>query len=369
MELKPHNASAPKTIEEGLTNEWYAAPLPRKELKAFFKRRDWPGIKHFGLYFLVLTATGLSAFFLLKAGLWWAFVPMFLIYSMIFAFSEAAWHETTHGTAFRTRWMNKAVNFIASVMGHRDMVYSTWSHAVHHSYTNHKGTDPELQAPRPPNFFIILWNFTRMQGSIVQLWLMARHAAGNVTPAARRIVPQSEWKKLVWGARGFLAIYLGLIIWSVAVQSWLPILFLFAPRFFGAWLLESVVTMQHPGLAEDVWDHRLNTRTVLIPKWVQFLYFNMNYHIEHHMFPLVPFHALEGLHDKVRDHYPKTYQGYWSVYRDLLPTLVKQVKDPDLYIHHELPPEGGWGEQSPRDPKIVTSQTGAPSTPRVAPAE
>lgn len=348
MKLAPHKENRPATIEEGLTNEWYAAPIPRKELKQFAKRTDLPGIIHFGSYFALLVGTGVLAWLLM--GTWWLFVPVYLIYSMIFAFSEAAWHETVHGTAFRTRWLNRAVNWITSFMGHRDVVFSTWSHAIHHSYTSHKETDPEIQAPRPPNLLVILWNFTRMQGSILQLWMMVRHAFGNITPLARRIVPEAEWGKLVWNARLFLALYLALVAWSAAMQSWLPILFLFAPRFFGAWLLESVVTMQHPGLAEDVWDHRLNTRTVLIPKWVQFLYFNMNYHIEHHMYPLVPFHALKDLHERVKDHYPRTYQGYWSVYRDLIPTLIRQVKDPEYFIHQEVPPEGGWGDQEPAPP-------------------
>ena len=192
-----------------------------------------------------------------------------------------------------------------------------------------------------------------------------QHALGVVTPLARGIVPQSDWKKLIWQARLLLALYVALIAWCLITQSWLPILSLFLPRFFGARLLESVVTMQHPGLAEDVWDHRLNTRTVIIPKWVQFLYFNMNYNIEHHMYPLAPFHALEQLHDRVKDHYPKTYQGYWPVYRDLIPTLIRQIRELDHHIHQEVPPEGGWSGQKPLAP-----WAGPAASPRqTAPAE
>jgi Na+-transporting NADH:ubiquinone oxidoreductase subunit F len=41
-----------------------------------------------------------------------------------------------------------------------------------------------------------------------------------------------------------------------------------------------------------VLDHRLNCRTVYMNPIHRFLYWNMNYHVEHHMFPLVPYHAL-----------------------------------------------------------------------------
>ena len=40
---------------------------------------------------------------------------------------------------------------------------------------------------------------------------------------------------------------------------------------------------QHAGLGEDVLDHRLNTRTVKMNVVNGFLYWNMNYHVEHHM--------------------------------------------------------------------------------------
>jgi fatty acid desaturase len=73
----------------------------------------------------------------------------------------------------------------------------------------------------------------------------------------------------------------------------------------------------------------------------------MNYHIEHHMYPMVPFQALERLHERVKDYYPLTYQGAWSVYRDLVPTLIRQVKDPEYFIHQEVPPEGGWAGKEP----------------------
>ena len=136
MDLAPHRETPPTTIEEGLPNEWYAAPIARKEIKEFARRSDMPGILHFGGYFVILAATVLLASS--QIGTWYIFWPLYPIYSMIFAFSEAAWHETVHGTAFRSRRLNRTVNFIASFMGHRDVVFSTWSHAIHHSCTASK---------------------------------------------------------------------------------------------------------------------------------------------------------------------------------------------------------------------------------------
>ena len=60
---------------------------------------------------------------------------------------------------------------------------------------------------------------------------------------------------------------------------------------------------QHAGLAEDVLDHRLNSRTVYMNPVFRFLYWNMNYHVEHHMFPMVPYHALPALHAEMKADY------------------------------------------------------------------
>ena len=60
------------------------------------------------------------------------------------------------------------------------------------------------------------------------------------------------------------------------------------PRMYGAWHGVLTGLLQHGGLADNVTDHRLNSRTVLMNPVSRFIYWNMNYHVEHHMFPMVP---------------------------------------------------------------------------------
>ena len=62
--------------------------------------------------------------------------------------------------------------------------------------------------------------------------------------------------------------------------------------------------LQHGGLADNVIDHRLNSRTVYMNPVSRFIYWNMNYHVEHHMFPMVPYHALPKLHEMIKHDLP-----------------------------------------------------------------
>jgi fatty acid desaturase len=70
----------------------------------------------------------------------------------------------------------------------------------------------------------------------------------------------------------------------------------------------------------------------------RYLYWEMNYHIEHHMFPTVPYHALGKLHQELKADMPKPYRSIRDAYREIIPALVKQAKDPSFYVKRELPP-------------------------------
>ena len=90
-------------------------------------------------------------------------------------------------------------------------------------------------------------------------------------------------------------------------------------------------------LAENVLDHRLNSRTVYMNPVNRFLYWNMNYHVEHHIFPLVPYHALPRLHELIKAELPTPYRGLIDAYREIIPTVIRQMKDPTYHVKRVLP--------------------------------
>jgi fatty acid desaturase len=141
-----------------------------------------------------------------------------------------------------------------------------------------------------------------------------------------------------WIARIHVAIYVVVIGWSLMIGSILPLMYVGLPSFYGAWLYIVTGLTQHAGLAEDVLDHRLNSRTVYMNPIVRFLYWNMNYHVEHHMFPMIPYHNLPALHEEVKADMPKPYSGFLEAYREIIPALLRQAKDPTYYVERKLPP-------------------------------
>jgi fatty acid desaturase len=94
---------------------------------------------------------------------------------------------------------------------------------------------------------------------------------------------------------------------------------------------------QHAGLREDKRDHRYTTRTVYLNPVLSFLYWHMEYHVEHHMFPQVPSHNLPKLHVMIKDQLPPARKGLLGAYKEIIPALIKQAKNPDYQIPLSVP--------------------------------
>merc|ERR1712054_38934 len=132
---------------------------------------------------------------------------------------------------------------------------------------------------------------------------------------------------------------MGTVFVSMYLRSPLPMMYIFLPYTLGAWHFVLTGVFQHASLQQDVLDHRLNTRTCYINPVSAFIYWNMHYHIEHHMFPMVPYYNLPELHKVLAPQLPKPYNSIYEVYCEMIPALIKQCSDPEYFTERPLPPD------------------------------
>jgi Na+-transporting NADH:ubiquinone oxidoreductase subunit F len=323
-------------IQRGLAEaDWRLSPVPRETMRELLVRRNWPAIRDCTIWLGLLAGSGWMGW--LWWGTWWAVLP-FAIYGVLYAtVSDSRWHEASHGTPFRTDWLNTALYELASFMVQRESVPWRWSHTRHHSDTMVVGRDPEVQVPRPTRFRDVLGKFFALKAQPRYYRRLLRHALGRMDADERTYVPESEFPGVYRRARICLAIYGAVVVAAVVSGSLLPLMYIGLPTVYGTWMMPFFTLTQHAGLREDVLDHRLNSRTVLMNPLCRFLYWNMNYHIEHHMYPLVPYHALPRLHAAVKDDLPPATPGILAALREILPALWRQRKEPDWYIPRTLP--------------------------------
>ncbi len=328
---------ARRAVETGLAAaEWYHTDVPRKDMKLLMQREDGPAIRDTVIYYgamILFAGLGIA----LWPSLWSA--PFWLAYGVLYgSASDSRWHECGHGTAFRTKWMNNLVYEIAGFMIMRNSVTWRWSHARHHTDTVIVGRDPEIAIMRPPVLIKTIGSFFGLPEVIDFLPRMIRNAVSGPTADERSFVPESEWPKLTRVARISFAIYaatLGLALWMGSI---LPLMVIGLPRIYGAWHHVMTGLLQHGGLADNVTDHRLNSRTVLVNPISRFIYWNMNYHVEHHMFPMVPYHRLPDLHARIRHDLPAPTPSIAAGFREMWPALIRQLRNEDYFVMRDLPP-------------------------------
>src|SRR6185437_13605340 len=202
--------NAALAVEKGLAEaDWYQCPVPRDVMRQLLVRRDGPAIRDTILWFVLLIGSGYATWRLW--GTWWAVLP-YIIYSVIYATtSDSRWHESGHGTAFKTDWMNNALYEIASFMVMRESKIWRWSHNRHHSDTIIVGRDPEIAVPRPPNWPTVLKPFFALQTYPMYFRAVLRHSLGRMSADEKTFIPESEFNGIYWRARLYVAIYLCVI--------------------------------------------------------------------------------------------------------------------------------------------------------------
>ena len=320
---------------ESLEQKWWRPRIDPKLLKELTKRRDGPGWINTIAYFVTLFVTGYLSY--LSWGTWWA-VPAFFAYGIVSGFAAARWHEYGHRSVFKTRWLNNFFYEISSFIAFFEPVSWRWSHTHHHSRTIHAPIDYEIAVPANSKIINVLFlDLLSIRRFYYEWKKIILHSLGIMTQVAKDCVPESQRPRMIWTSRLFVAIALGTFYWAYAIGSFLPIFLIFTPAAYGWPGIHLCGLLQHGGLRSNSWDHRESTRTFIcgpILGWL--LYFNMQYHVEHHLFPQVPFYNLPKLHEAVKNQLHPANPSFMAGLIEMIPAVIRQTRDSDYFLPRKL---------------------------------
>ena len=321
---------------------WYRSRLDREVLRSLNQRSDWKGmlqtLGHLGL----LTLTGTGAFYAAGRLPLPVLLLILFLHGTVHAFLLNGFHELCHNSVFRTKFLNTFFLRIFSFLGPFNYVRFWASHSDHHKYTLHPPDDYEVMLPVKLTFSGFL------KSAIVNPWgfyarwkLIVRLSFGKLEgPEATVMFPESDVEKrreLFNWARIQLVGHALIVGVSVYFGLWLvPVLITLAPAY-GGWLLYLCNTTQHVGLTDNVPDFRLCCRTITLNPLVRFLYWHMNFHIEHHMYAAVPCYNLGKLHKLIKHELPHCPVGLFETWKQITTILKKQKTDPEYQYVPELP--------------------------------
>ena len=240
-------------------------------------------------------------------------VPAMAVYGVVLIFLFSALHETIHRTAFRSRWANDAVAWVAGMALVLPPGYFRLFHFAHHRYTQDPARDPELAAPKPESPGRLALYVSGLPYWRERIRTTLRHARGRVE---EDFVPAHERAAVAMEARALLACYAAVAVASWAAGSWAAVTYWMLPAVLGQPALRLFLLAEHTGCPLTP-DMLANTRTTVSNALVRGLAWNMPYHTEHHLFPGVPFHALPEVHREVRGRLGVFAPGYLAVHRAL----------------------------------------------------
>ncbi|MBI84605.1 MAG: hypothetical protein CMJ81_15540 [Planctomycetaceae bacterium] len=316
---------------------WYRSPLQRETMRELNRRSDWKGLLQVGAHLSLLLLTGSLVWYAVGHWSWWTLPPLLFVYGTFYAFLLNASHELSHGTVFRTRFLNAFFLRLFCFLGWRNHVMFWKSHAEHHKYTLRPPDDLEVTLPVP----VRLGEFLKF--AIVDVWRFCetlretiRFSMGKLEGTWENHLFASpdvkDFRQLINWSRFLLAGHVTIVAASIYFELWLvPVLTTFA-SFYGGWLRYLCNNTQHAGLQDNVSDFRLCCRTVVLSPFARFLYWHMNYHIEHHMYVAVPCYNLGKLHALIKHELPDSPRGLLAAWRQIVAIVKRQKEQPD-YRH------------------------------------
>jgi fatty acid desaturase len=338
--LQTSGESSPETLVDAASMpqkkprqiRWYRTPIDAELLRELSRRSDTLGaLQTLGYLGSYATTAGLALYSL---GRWhWSATALFVfLHGMVTAFMINGVHELGHNTVFRSRWLNAVFLRILAFLGWINFQMFGQSHGRHHAYTLHPPDDLEVVLPiRLAVWHFLEQGFVNPRGLYRALRDTIRIARGHfkgeweltlyptLDPLRRR--PAVRW------ARTLLLGHFLITAISLAAGWWMiPILITLGP-FYGGWLFFLCNNTQHIGLMNNVPDFRLCCRTCTLNPLFRMLYWQMNYHTEHHMYPTVPCYRLGKLHRAIVADMPPCPHGLMQTWREIARILRQQRAD------------------------------------------
>ncbi|MBT3274313.1 MAG: hypothetical protein HN368_14240 [Spirochaetales bacterium] len=325
---------------------WYRTPIDKTLLRNLTKKNDLRGLLQTGGFLLIFLGTATAALVFSLRQMWIPMAASCYIHCLFHGFvgMEAAVHELSHGTPFKTKWLNEFFYRLFSFLTWNNYLHFRVSHMKHHQLTAFNGLDKEVVlAPitlRTIDF--ISWLTFDFKKFRMIVFPTIAHFFGRADvdyffwdPLFPKGDPNRR-KMCNWDR--FVVIgHLILLALFIYLELWVLIPLILFGSFFVTFFAKGSGMQQHLGLNPNVPDWRVSCHTVIFRPLAAFLYWQMNYHIEHHMYAAVPFFNLRKLHSAIADDTPVPLKGFFSGFQRIIAIRNRQRKDPEYNFMPEFP--------------------------------
>ena len=293
--------------------------LSKLNLSLLSQPNNYLALRQTIIHVIVILASVLSIFLVHKQGAHFLTFLLLMINGFFFSFLgwAGAGHELIHRTVFSKKIHNDILCYIFAFFSWNNPVYFRKSHITNHKHTLKEGIDFEVVFPQKVRLMPLISSlFFDFNAFIRALRITIENSFGVVKGEFGKIYFSSENNKrgLVIWSRFLLLGHLTLMVTFFVLDIWILIFAINLAPFFSTFLSRCLALGQHIGMSFDSVDFRKNTRTIILNPVLKFFYWGMNYYVEHHMYPSVPFYRLKSLRKKIENQLPKPDVGLASLF-------------------------------------------------------
>jgi fatty acid desaturase len=296
--------------------------ISKDKLRPFLKRNNISGIIHLCIHLGLILLSGILIHFSTNIFLK---ILVMTTHGSFIAFLYAGLHECIHKSAFKNKRLNEIVGYFIGFVLLRSFLNGRYRHMAHHTFTQHPEKDPD-KVDFPSGYIDYLKHVTSFTLWIRIIENLFRHSLGKTSESEKNYIPESEIKSLIFESRMMSIGYILIIFLSIYFSSTFFLIYWFIPRILGEPFLRLVRMVEHTGKDETA-DMIHNTRTSFPSAFLKFLYWNMPYHIEHHLYASVPFHKLPKFHNLIKPHTDEVESSILSVHIEILKQIWKNKKN------------------------------------------
>ena len=327
--------------------DWYRSPVDRSLLAELTKRNNWrPLIHNLGMLGFS-AATGAFAVWAFHNLAWpWVVLACYFHCTFYGYFGGGAGgHELSHKNMFRSTWLNELFIRISGFFTWFDFYGFRGSHTRHHLYTVHHDLDLEVMLPLKLKWYQWIWSFTFHP---IGFFKELRSLSSSLLPGGGKAyrkrwtsvgvdVDTPEHRASIRWMRFVLLGHIALAVIFVVTGNWILLILVTFGNFFVSWHKALTHMPQHFGMRADVADWRQSTRTYLAGPIIQFFYWNMNYHVEHHMYAAVPFYNLPKLRKAIEGDLPEATRGLFATWKEMLQAHRRTKEDQRYFLRPKFP--------------------------------